>query len=91
MQSCDASLRRLQTDRIDLFYIHHPDPETPIAETLEALERLIEAGKVLYIGFSNFEPWRLAAAMVEASPALRRSVASVQVRYKAGSRFAEGE
>jgi len=61
------------------------------AETLEALERLIEAGKVLYIGFSNFEPWRLAAAMVEASPALRRSVASVPVRYKAGSRFAEGE
>lgn len=81
VQSCDASLRRLQTDRIDLYYIHHPDPETPIAETLEALERLIEAGKVLYIGFSNFEPWRLAAAMVQASPALRRSVASVQVRY----------
>jgi aryl-alcohol dehydrogenase (NADP+) len=81
LRSCEASLRRLQTDRIDLFYIHHPDPDTPIAETLEALEGLIEAGQVRSVGFSNFESWRLAATMIEASPTLRRAVAGVQVRY----------
>ncbi|MEI7556855.1 aldo/keto reductase [Candidatus Chlorohelix sp.] len=62
-ESVDASLRRLQTDYIDLYQAHFPDPETPIDETLSALNDLVRAGKVRYIGCSNFPAWRLAAAL----------------------------
>ena len=58
----EASLTRLGTDRIDLLQLHRPDPETPIEETLRALDDLIAAGKVLYVGCSNFEGWRIADA-----------------------------
>lgn len=58
----DASLRRLATDRIDLYLIHEPDPETAIDETLRALDDAVRAGKILYIGASNIEAWRLAVA-----------------------------
>jgi aryl-alcohol dehydrogenase-like predicted oxidoreductase len=58
----DASLRRLATDRIDLYLIHEPDPETPIDETLRALDDAVRAGKILYVGASNIEAWRLAVA-----------------------------
>jgi len=58
----EDSLRRLGTDRIDLLQMHRADPETPIGETLRALDDLITAGKVLYIGNSNFEGWRIADA-----------------------------
>jgi len=59
----EASLRRLGTDYIDLYQIHFPDPETPIAETLDALTDLIHQGKVRYIGCSNFRGWQLADAI----------------------------
>ena len=58
----ENSLRRLQTDRIDLYQIHHPDPITPIEETLEALTDLVRQGKVLYVGTSNFPAWQLVEA-----------------------------
>ncbi len=58
----ENSLRRLQTDRIDLYQIHHPDPVTPLEETLEALTDLVRQGKVLYIGTSNFPAWQLVEA-----------------------------
>jgi aryl-alcohol dehydrogenase-like predicted oxidoreductase len=63
LQQVDESLRRLQTDRIDLYLIHEPDPETPLEETLGALDDLVRAGKVLYVGASNIEAWRLARAL----------------------------
>ncbi len=62
LRQIDASLTRLGTDRLDLYLIHEPDPETPIDETLRALDDLVRAGKVLYIGASNIEAWRLAVA-----------------------------
>ena len=62
LRQIDASLTRLRTDRLDLYLIHEPDPETPIEETLRALDDLVRAGKVLYIGASNIEAWRLAVA-----------------------------
>jgi aryl-alcohol dehydrogenase-like predicted oxidoreductase len=62
-EAIDASLRRLQTDYIDLYQVHFPDPETPIEETLSALNDLVRAGKVRYIGCSNFPAWRLATAL----------------------------
>lgn len=55
MRACDASLHRLRTDRIDLYYIHRPDPETPLEETIAAFADLITAGKVRHWGLSNFD------------------------------------
>jgi aryl-alcohol dehydrogenase-like predicted oxidoreductase len=63
LRQVDASLTRLQTDRLDMYLIHEPDPETPLEETLRALDDLIRTGKVLYVGASNIEAWRLARAL----------------------------
>ncbi len=63
MRAIDASLKRLQTDHIDLYQMHEPDPETPIEETLRALDDLVKAGKVRYIGTSNFAAWQLCEAL----------------------------
>ena len=63
LRQIDASLSRLQTDRLDLYLIHEPDPETPLEETLVALDDCVRAGKVLYAGASNIEAWRLARAL----------------------------
>ena len=62
MEAAEASLRRLQTDYIDLYQIHRPDPETPILETLQALDDLVRQGKVRYIGESNFAGWQIVDA-----------------------------
>lgn len=62
-QAVDASLRRLQTDYIDLYQAHSDDPNTPLEETLGAFDRLVQAGKVRYIGASNYTGARLAAAL----------------------------
>jgi aryl-alcohol dehydrogenase-like predicted oxidoreductase len=59
MQQVEQSLRRLQTDYIDLYQIHRPDPDTPIEETLSALDDLVHQGKVRYIGSSTFPAWEL--------------------------------
>lgn len=59
MAAAEASLRRLQTDWIDLYQIHRPDPLTPIEETLRALDDLVRQGKVRYIGMSNFAAWQV--------------------------------
>ena len=59
----DESLTRLQTDRLDLYLIHEPDPETPLEETIAALSDAVRMGKVLYVGASNIEAWRLTRAL----------------------------
>jgi len=61
-RSIDASLERLQTDHVDLYYMHEPDPSTPIAETLGALDQIVRAGKVRAVGCSNFSAEQLAEA-----------------------------
>jgi aryl-alcohol dehydrogenase-like predicted oxidoreductase len=63
LQQIDASLARLQTDRLDMYLIHEPDPETPLDETLQALDDLVRMGKVLYVGASNIEAWRLTRGL----------------------------
>jgi aryl-alcohol dehydrogenase-like predicted oxidoreductase len=63
LQQADASLSRLRTDRLDMYLIHEPDPDSPLEETLGALDDLIRAGKVLYVGASNLEAWRLARGL----------------------------
>ena len=59
---CEKSLRRLQTDRLDMYYAHRDDPQTPLEETMQAFDRLISAGKVRAIGASNLKVWRIAEA-----------------------------
>ena len=61
--ACEASLRRLQTDTIDLYQTHSFDADTPIYESLEALDRLVQQGKVRYVGCSNYPAWRLMEAL----------------------------
>ena len=61
-RECEKSLRRLGTDRLDLYYAHRDDPETPLEETMQAFDRLIRAGKVRAIGASNLRAWRIAEA-----------------------------
>src|SRR5207249_2865637 len=63
LEACDASLRRLGTDYIDVYLVHRPDPFTPIAETVEALDFLVKQGKVRYVGFSNWQAWTAATAV----------------------------
>src|SRR5690606_14840123 len=61
-QACDDSLRRLKTDRIDLYQMHHIDRDTPWEEIWQAMEVLVRQGKVLYVGSSNFAAWNIAQA-----------------------------
>ncbi len=63
MHGIEDSLRRLQTDYIDLYYIHTPDYTTPMEETLRALDDLVHQGKIRYIGLSNFRAWQLCKAL----------------------------
>lgn len=67
LKSVDASLKRLKTDYIDLYQSHYDDPETPIEDTLEVYDRLIRAGKVRWIGASNFSAVRLRSALETAT------------------------
>ena len=62
-QACDASLKRLGTDWIDIYYLHRDDPKTPLAETVGAIGDLMRAGKVRYFGVSNYRGWRIAETM----------------------------
>ena len=91
LQACEASLRRLRTDVIDLYQLHAFDTETPLEETLGALDELVVSGKVRYIGCSNFRAWELAKAL-GVSERLRLSrFASVQPRYNLLHREIETE
>ncbi len=63
MRACDASLARLGTDHIDIYYLHYDDTATPLAETIAALGDLMRAGKIRYFGVSNFRAWRIAEVM----------------------------
>jgi aryl-alcohol dehydrogenase-like predicted oxidoreductase len=63
IEQCEASLRRLQTDTIDLYQLHHPANDVPVDETLRALDDLIRAGKVRYIGTSVFAAWQIVESL----------------------------
>lgn len=89
-QAVEDSLRRLDTDVIDLYQLHKPDPSTPIAETLAALDELAKAGKVREIGCSNFRADQLREAESAIKPGAARFV-SVQNEYSLLHRESEGE
>jgi len=91
IRECEASLRRLRTDRIDLYQVHEWDGQTPLQETLEALDDLVRSGKVRYVGCSNYAGWQLMKALGIAE---RRGLArfvSQQIHYTLQAREAEYE
>jgi len=90
-RAVEASLRRLQTDWIDLYQLHQPDPLTPIEETLSALDDLIAEGKVRYIGHSNLAGWQIADAHYVATLASHTRFVSAQNEYSLLVRDAEAE
>ena len=87
----EQSLRRLQTDYVDLYQVHAPDFDTPIDETLRALDDLVRQGKVRYIGCSNFQAWLLAKALWTSDTAGLARFDCVQPRYNVLFREIENE
>ena len=81
LNSVEDSLRRLQTDHIDLYQIHRFDPDTPLDETLRALDDLVRAGKVRYIGCSNFAAWQVMKALWISDREHFAKFVSIQPRY----------
>jgi aryl-alcohol dehydrogenase-like predicted oxidoreductase len=90
-KAVEASLRRLGTDHIDLYQLHTPDPATPIEETLQALDDLVRAGKVRYIGSSNFDGWQVADADWTARGGHLTRFVSAQNEYSLVDRDVETE
>ena len=89
--ACDASLRRLQTDHIDLYYVHRWDETTPIEETLRGLDDLVRMGKVRYVGASDFAAWQLAKANLLADVRGWSPFAVIQSHYHMLERQVEQE
>ncbi|MHB0856993.1 MAG: aldo/keto reductase [Anaerolineae bacterium] len=87
----EASLRRLQVETIDLYQIHRWDPETPVAETLEALNDLVRQGKVRYVGCSNLAAWQLLKFLLLADEAHWSRFVSIQPIFNAINRGVESE
>src|SRR5258706_11360787 len=90
-KACDDSLRRLQTDHIDLYQMHHIERTTPWDEIWQAMETLIQEGKVLYVGSSNFAGWDIATAQCNASARHFMGLVSEQSLYNLNARTIELE
>lgn len=90
-QACEDSLRRLQTDHIDLYQMHHVDRDTPWEEVWQAMEQLVQAGKVLYVGSSNFAAWHIAQAQCAADERNFMGLVSEQSLYNLSVRSVELE
>ena len=91
MKAVDASLKRLDTDYIDLYQFHMPDPKTPVEDTLRALDELTRSGKVRYVGCSNIAAWELCEALWVSQVAKLVSFVSIQPKYNLLDRRIEDE
>jgi aryl-alcohol dehydrogenase-like predicted oxidoreductase len=89
--SVEASLRRLKTDRIDIYWAHHPDSVTPIDEIVRGFEDLARAGKILYAGLSNFPAWRLSRAVTVAELTRAVPIAAAQFEHSLVHREPEAD
>src|SRR3954468_1769668 len=90
-RACEASLRRLQTDYIDLYQMHHVDRDTPWEEIWQAMEQLVREGKISYVGSSNFAAWDVALAQCAASARHFMGLSSEQSLYNLAVRTVELE
>ncbi len=90
-RACEGSLRRLQTDVIDLYQMHHVDRSTPWEEIWQAMEQLVREGKVIYVGSSNFAGWHIAQAQAEADKRSFMGLVSEQSLYNLATRTIELE
>lgn len=90
-KACEDSLRRLQTDHIDLYQMHHIERSTPWEEIWQAMEQLVREGKVIYVGSSNFAGWDIATAQCAARERHFMGIVSEQSRYSLGARTIELE
>jgi aryl-alcohol dehydrogenase-like predicted oxidoreductase len=90
-RACEASLRRLQTDWIDLYQMHHIDRHTPWEEIWQAMEQLVQEGKVIYVGSSNFAGWHIAQAQCAAAARHFMGLVSEQSLYNLTARTIELE
>lgn len=90
-RACEDSLRRLKTDVIDLYQMHHVDRATPWEEIWQAMETLVTQGKVIYVGSSNFAGWHLAAVSEQARAHGRLGIVSEQCKYNLLARMVETE
>lgn len=91
VQQLENSLRRLRTDYIDLYWLHNFDPATPVEETLRALDDLVGAGKIRYVGFSDVPAWATAEAATIARLRGWAPVTALQLEYSLLERTSEGE
>jgi len=91
MDACDESLRRLQTDYIDLYWMHFWDHHTPIEETMRAFDELVRSGKVRYIGFSDTPAWKCAQAQTLAQFKGYEPLCALQIEYSLIERSVEDE
>ena len=90
-QACEESLKRLQTDHIDLYQMHHIDRNSPWEEIWQAMETLVQQGKVIYVGSSNFAGWQIAKANEAASRRNFQGLVSEQSLYNLADRMIELE
>ena len=91
IRAVEASLRRLNTDYLDLYQYHFPDPTTPIEETLRALDDLVKSGKVRYIGCTNFAAWQISEAQWTSRVNHLHSFVTMQTKYNLLERQVEQE
>ena len=91
VHACEASLKRLKTDVIDLYQVHEWDGQTPLEETMEALDTLVRQGKVRYIGCSNYSGWHIMKALGISALEHRQRFVSQQIHYTLEAREAEYE
>ena len=91
IRQVETSLRRLETDYIDLYYAHDPDPDTPLEQTLAAYDDLIRQGKIRYVGLSNHPAWQVTQALWIADDRRQQAPVAAQVKYNLIDRAAERE
>lgn len=91
IQQCEASLSRLKTDYIDIYWLHNWDRTAPIEETLRGLDDLVTAGKIRYVGFSDIPAWKTAEAQTIASFRGWAPIIALQLEYSLLERTSEGE
>ena len=91
IEQCEASLKRLQRDRIDIYYLHQWDGSTPVEETMEALDTLVKHGKVRYVACSNFSAWHIMKCLMASERHNLQRFVCQQIHYTVEAREAEYE